>query len=82
MDFDGFCPLWSDFGGYPVLVGAKSWQKFFGWRCTGKKDGDEWLGTVKDKINIYRLKIIKNSEKFVSRFWTMGFAMNSVQKGY
>ena len=28
-------------------------KKFFVSRFTEKKDGDEWLGTVKDKINIY-----------------------------
>ena len=50
---------------------------FFVSRFTEKNVGDEWLGTVKDKINIYRLKIIKNSEKFVSRFWTIGFAVNT-----
>ena len=78
MDFDGFWALLSDFGGNPVLRGAKSWDNIFVSRFTGKKVGDEWLGTVKDKMNIYRLKIIKNSEKFISRFWTIGFAMNSV----
>ena len=72
----------SDFGGYPVLGGAKSWKTFLVSRFTGKKDGDQRLGTVKDKINIYRLKIIKKSEKFVSRFWTIGFVVNSAQKGY
>ena len=55
---------------------------FFVSRFTEKKDGDEWLGTVKDKINIYRLKIVKKSEKFISRFFTIGFALNSAQKGY
>ena len=41
-----------------------------------------WLGTVKDEIHIYRLKIIKNSEKLISRFWAIGFVENSVGKGY
>ena len=62
--------------------GAKSWNYIFVSRFTGKKDGDEWLGTVKDKINIYRLKIIKKSEKIISRFLTIGFALNSAQNGY
>ena len=61
-----------------MLSGAKSWKMFFVSRFTEKKDGAQRLGTVKDEINIYRLKINKKSEKFVSRFWNIGFVVDSV----
>ena len=68
MDFEGFCPIWSDFEGISVLGQAKSEDKFFCSHLKGKNVGAAWLGTVKDKINIYRLKIIKNFRKTFSRF--------------
>ena len=53
---------------YPVSNKAKSWDTFFGSHLKGKNVGAAWLGTVKDQINIYRLKIIKNFRKTFSRF--------------
>ena len=61
-----------------MLGGAKSRNKFFCSHLMGKIIWYVWLGTVKDEIHIYRLKIFKNYEKLISRFWTIGFAMNSV----
>ena len=64
-----------------MLGGRQKLNTFFVSRLMEKIIWYPWLGTVKDKINIYRLKIIKNPEKFISRFWTIGFAVNSVRKG-
>ena len=66
MDFDEFCHFWSDIEGFCVLGQTKSWKKFFCSHLKGKNVGDAWLGTVEDKINIYRLKIIKKSGKLFS----------------
>ena len=41
-------------------------KKFFCSHLKGKNVGDAWLGTVEDKINIYRLKIVKKSGKLFS----------------
>ena len=65
-----------------MLGGAKSRNTFFCSHLMITIIWYVWLGTVKDEIHIYRLKIIKNSEKLISRFWAIGFVVNSVGKGY